>query len=267
VLSHALQWIDIDSEQWGHVWDLLYGPARQPVRLYGLLDHGAPAALVHTRLGPLARAIWPDGAPSLPKTAAVLRERAGVEQVILVERRALAALWDRQQRAYRPDLDYEQYTVQLGAMTADLLREQAVCDPPMSALTAYPPIRYEALFDLLRCALGDEGHFLLAAFAGNEIWFSLAGSVAHGKVVTLTSTLGLFPPGVCWSDDDWKWGYRLLLSACAERLGPPSLGIFLDVETFKRLPFAAEPALLLREAAEKGSAVLDPWPAGLSATG
>jgi hypothetical protein len=149
--------------------------------------------------------------------------------------------------------------MRLGTMTADLLDGQAICDPPLSALTAYPSIRFDALFELLRRALGDVGHFVLAAFAGDAIWFSLAGTVAGGTVVTLTSSLGLMPPGTTWLGADWRADYRRLLRACDERLGPPALGVFLDVNTFKRLPFAADPVALLRAAAADGGAILDPW--------
>src|SRR5260370_26874058 len=101
--------------------------------------------------------------------------------------------------------------MRLGALTASLLQEDAICDPQLSELASYPPVPYDALFDLLSRALGDHEHFVLAAFPGAAIWFSMAGSVARGKLVALTTTQGLFPPGVHWQGGDWKTSYQPLL--------------------------------------------------------
>jgi hypothetical protein len=258
MLSEHVQWVDLDNEQWARLWNLLYGPDRQPVRLYGLLDAGKPVALMHARRGQLSLREWPRMG-GLQDVAEHFYRAMDVDQVILVERSAIKDLWDRQQRAYDRDEDYDDYALRLSAMTEAMVSEQAICVPDRLSLPARPPVRFGPLIDLIRHGVEESTSFLLMAFQDNAIWFSLAGRVQDGKIVTLTTSQGLTEPGRPPPEGEWRVVYRDWLKACASRLGTPSLGIFLDVEAFRGLPFADDPVSHLMEAQSNGRAILDPW--------
>jgi len=257
MLSEHVQWVDLDNEQWARLWNLLYGPDRQPVRLYGLLDAGKPVALVHSRRGQLSLRHWP-GIGRLEDAAEHFYRAMDVDQVILVERSAIKDLWDRQQRAYNHD-DYDDYALRLTAMTEAMVSEQAICVPDRLSLPACPAVRFGPLIDLIRHRVEESTSFLLMAFRDNAIWFSLAGRVQDGKIVTLTTSQGLAEPGTPAPEGEWRVVYGDWLKACASRLGKPSIGIFLDIEAFRGLPFADDPISYLMEAQNSGQAILDPW--------
>ena len=258
MLSEYVQWVDLDNKQWARLWSLLYGPERQPVRLYGLLDAGKPVALVHSRRGQLSLRHWP-GMGRLQDVAEHFYRALDVDQVILVERSAIKDLWDRQQRAYDLDDDYDDYALRLTAMTEAMVSEQAICVPDLLTLPARPPVRFGPLIDLIRHRVEESTSFLLMAFQNNTIWFSLAGRVQDGKIVTLTTSQGLTELGTAAPAGDWRVVYRDWLKACAARLSKPSVGIFLDVEAFRGLPFADDPVSYLMKAQNSGRAILDPW--------
>jgi hypothetical protein len=263
MLSPQIEWIDVDPVQWHNMWRLLYGPQRQPVYLYGVLEQGSPVALVHSSQGQLDLSLWPRDADSLRDVAVLLRERTHVDQAIVLERQAVHDLWDVQQRAWQPGDDLAAFVDRMRTLTARLLDERAACDPPGAQLSAYPPVQYAALLDLLQQSVGASGTFVLGIYEGDALWFSLAGQMAEGQIVLLTTSLGLTDPGTVPVRQTREKAYRWLLDACARRLGPPSLGLFLDIEVARILPFSVEPARVLREGVERGLVLIEPRPAAL----
>lgn len=263
MLSPDVQWVDIDPDQWNNLWTLLHDPRHRPTRLYGLLEGGVPIALIHACQGQIDLEQWPTDAATLKDAAARLRTRLGVDQVILIERDELRQLWESQQRAYQPTDDFASYAVRMGAMTAAVARARAICDPATDTLPD-SPVRYAALFDLLRRCVGTRGSFVLAAFSGDDLWFSLAGQLADRQIVAFTTSQGLAEPGVTLPRGDWRQAYRWLVDACRERFETPSLGVFLTVAALTDVLAAADPQTYLREAARTRSAILDPCPPALS---
>ena len=81
MISPDVQWVDIDAEQWQHLWELLFGPRRRPTYVYGILEHGAPVALVHSRDGQLDLARWPAGISQEDAAAARERHRAALAEL------------------------------------------------------------------------------------------------------------------------------------------------------------------------------------------
>jgi hypothetical protein len=195
MLSPQVEWIDIDPVQWHNMWRLLYGPQRQPAYVYGVLEQGSPVALVHSRLGQLDLSLWPRDADSLRDVAVRLRERTHVDQAIVLERQAVRDLWDEQQRSWQPGDDLAAFVGRMRTLTARLLDERAACDPPGAQLSAYPQVQYAAMLDLLQRSVGSKGTFVLGVYEGDTLWFSLAGQVAAGQIVLLTTSLGLTDPG------------------------------------------------------------------------
>ncbi len=263
MLSPQVEWFDIDPVQWHNISSLLYGPQRRPTYLYGVLEQGSPVALVHSRQGQLDLSLWPRDAHSLQEVAVRLRERTQVDQAIILERQAVRDLWDQQQQAWEPGDDLAGFVARMRMLAAQMLDARAACEPTGAVLSDYRQVEYSAMFDLLRRGAGAAGTFVVGVYDGDMLWFSLAGQLADGEIVLLTTSLGLADPGSAPPRKTRIEAYRWLLEACARRLGPPSLGVFLDIEVARMLPFSADPARALREGVKSGLALIEPGPAAL----
>jgi hypothetical protein len=257
MLSGDVSWIDVDAREWANLWRFINDERYQPNRLYALLDNGEPVALVDERRGRLAldRSVdWrrPDAA------AADLHRRHEVDQVIAIEVSELEALWDEQQRSYRFDEDYDTYVFRLLA-TAEQTRRAAVCVPADLPADRFRSVDYAKILELV-ANLGSGESFVAAVYDDAERWWSIAGVVEAGKIVTLTSSQGLFDPedrleALAWVDDAAR-----LVSACEARLGPVCLGVFVQLDALASLLRAVELAPALRQAEHDGKALLSPWP-------
>jgi hypothetical protein len=257
VLSADVSWIDVDAHEWANLWRFLNDERYQPNRLYALLDNGAPVALVDERHGQVA--IDPSVDWRRPDTAAAeLQRRPEVDQVIAIEVGELEALWEEQQRTYRLDEDYDTYVLRLLA-SAEETRRSAICAPAELPAHRFRTVDYGKIVDLVANLESGES-FVAAVYDGAERWWSIAGVVETGKIVTLTSSQGLFDPhdrleALAWADDAAR-----LASACEVRLGPVGLGVFVQLDVLVPLLQAVELSPALVQAERDGNALLGPWP-------
>jgi hypothetical protein len=257
MLSADVSWIDVDAREWANLWRFINDERYQPNRLYALLDNGEPVALVDERRGQVAldrKVDWrrPDAA------AAELQRRHKVDQVIAIEVSDLETLWEEQQRSYRFDEDYDAYVFRLLA-TAEQTRRAAVCAPPELPAGRFRTVDYAKILELVANLESGES-FVAAVYDGAERWWSIAGVVEAGKIVSLTSSQGLFDAeermeALSWLDDAAR-----LASACEARLGPVCLGVFVQLDALALLLQAVELAPALRQAEHDGKALLSPWP-------
>jgi hypothetical protein len=257
MLSADVSWIDVDAREWANLWRFINDERYRPNRLYALLDNGEPVALVDERRGQVAldRSVdWrrPEAA------AAELQRSHAVDQVIAIEVGELEALWEEQQRGYRFDEDYDTYVLRLLA-TAEQARRAAVCAPPELPAHRFRTVDYAKILELL-ANLDSGKSFVAAVYDGAERWWSIAGVVEAGKIVSLTSSQGLFDPEDRLEALPWTGDAARLSSACDARLGPVGLGAFVQLEVLAPLLAADELAPALEQAERDGKALLSPWP-------
>jgi hypothetical protein len=257
MLSADVSWIDVDAREWANLWRFINDERYQPNRLYALLDNGEPVALVDERRGqvPLDRILdW--GRPE--KATAELLLRHDVDQVIAIEISELEALWEEQQRSYRTDEDYDSYVLRLLA-TSEETRRMAVCAPPEVPAHHFRTVDYVQLLTLVEKLESGES-FVAAVYDGDERWWSAAGLVEAGKIVTLTSSQGLFDPHERTDAPRWLDDAAGLTAACEARLGPVGLGVFVQLDVLAFLLQAVELEPALRQAERHGKASLRPFP-------
>jgi hypothetical protein len=262
MLSADVSWRDVDAREWANLWRFINDERYRPNRLYALLDNGEPVALVDERHGQVSldRSVdWrqPDAA------AAELQRRHEVDQVIAVEVSELEALWEDQQRSYRIDEDYDVYVLRL-LETAERTRREAVCAPPELPAGRFRTIDYAKLLGLVANLESGES-FVASVHNGAERWWSIAGVVEAGKIVTLTSSQGLFDPHDQLETLPWLEDTARLTSACEAHLGRVGLGVFVQLDVLAVLLEAVDLASALQHAERDGKARLRPWPPRVAA--
>jgi hypothetical protein len=232
LLSTSVVWEDIDAAQWSNLWRFIHSPDRFPTRAIGLLEAGVPVALVSGASGQVPLDIWPYDEPVLEAVAERLRKELKVDQVILVELSVLSSLWDEQQRFLNSEDDYDDYLFAVRYLTDLMISEQAVCAPGPT-IKGFPEIPYEQFRAYIAEAVGTEGSFLITVFDGDALWWSLAGRVADGSIVRLTSSQGLFPPDSPPLHSPWHQANAALLQACEATLGPVRLALSFQLAAFE----------------------------------
>lgn len=232
MLSTSVVWEDIDAAQWANLWRFIHSPDRTPTRAIGLLEAGAPIALVSGASGQVPLDIWPYDEPDLDAVAEQLRKELKVDQVILVESSVLTSLWDEQQRFLDFEDDYDDYLFAIRFLTERMLAEQAVC-APAPTIKGFPAIPYEQFRAYIAEAVGAEGSFLITVFDSDALWWSLAGRVVDGSIVRLTSSQGLFPPDSPPLPASWHQANAALVQACEATLGPVRLALSFQLAAFE----------------------------------
>ena len=257
MLSPSVTWVDIDDEQWSNLWQRLYGADRRPHRVIAVFEQGRPLALLDSRAGQVALAHWSSVAHlPPPQAAAQLRLELNADQVILVEARILAELWDEQQRLAERDDDYDDYAFAIHHSTWKAVLERATCDPPTADVAGYPTIQYEALRDMLAHAVDADGWFLMSVFEANTLWWTLAGEIIAGSISKLTSSQGLFPPGHPAPTEAWADAHAILIDACEATLGPVQFAVAIQLPSFERVLLSIDPYTTMQSAADAGDALI-----------
>lgn len=256
MLSPSVLWVDIDPVQWANLWKRLYAPDRRPQRLIGLLDHGRPLALLDGRFGQLPLDVWPNDATTLQQAAVSLRRESQVDQVILVERDVLVALWGEQQRTLDcQDSSYDDCLLYMRRSTQEMLVTQAICDPPTVEESRFPAVPYEGIRSLIREHIGDEGAFVVAIFDHDELWWSLSGCVQEGVITKLTSSQGLFPALFTMPSVGWHGINELLVDACKNTFGTVSIALGFQLSVLDLLLSSQNMVATIDQLASQGTAI------------
>lgn len=212
--------VDVEPDGFG-VLCTLAATYDRPTRgeLHVLHDGGQVRRVVHTLNGPLQEHHEPLG-DNLPRRAAELRELAGVDRVVLVERSGLVAQADAFAAAGPGSVDQP---TALRRSNEVFWSSPAVVTDPAAPHTGPS---WERLEQHLR-DLGSNYRALLAGYDGDRCSFTLLAHLVQGRVVHLTSLRGLLgdqrPPA---SD-------AAALVHAAETLGPVPLVLIANNQVLR----------------------------------
>lgn len=225
--------VDVEPDGFG-VLCALSATYDRPTRgeLHVLHDAGRVLRVVHTLTGPLQDHREPLG-DDLPARARSLREAAGVDRVVLVDRRGLVAEADGFAAAGPGGVDQP---AALRRSNEVFWSSPAVVTDPAPPATAPS---WERLEQHLR-DLGDDYRALLAGYDGDRCSFTLVAHVVEGRIRHLTSLNGVLgderPPASDVSP----------LLAAAETLGPVPLVLIARNEVLRSIAAAPDlPAALV----------------------
>ena len=232
MIAPDIRVVDVEPDGFGVVCALASTYDR-PTRgeLHVLHDAGRVLRVVHTLTGPTSEHREPLG-DDLPARAAQLRERAGVDRVVLVERSGFLALAGDLAAVGPATLD--QPTV-FRRSNAVFWSSPAVVTDPAPPDTGPSWERLEAH---LR-SLGADYWGLLAGYDGDRCAFTLVGRFVSGRLVHLTSLTPLLGEKRPAAAD------AASLVTAAERLGPVPLALVAPLDVLRGISSAADlPAAL-----------------------
>ena len=227
MIAPGIRIVDVEPDGFGVVCGLMSGRERETRgELHVLHDAGVVRRVVHTVTGPTPAFREPLG-DDLPRRARELREQAGVDRVVLVERAALVA----QSHAFAA----------VGPSTVDqptmMRRSNALFwSSPAVVTDPAPPAggeTWQQLHQHLR-GLGDDYWGLLAGYDGDRCAFTLLARFVEGQVVHLTSLLPLL------GDRRPPVGDVAELVTAAERQGPLPLVLVATLEVLRAVATAPD---------------------------
>jgi hypothetical protein len=237
VIAPGLRVVDVEPDGFGVLCALV--PRHDRItrgELHLLHDDGRVVRAVHTVNGPTQEHREPLG-DDLPDAARRLRERAGVDRVVLVDRDRLVT----QESAFAAvgPSDIDQPTTLHRSRQLFWASDAVVTDPA-------PPTEesWEALGEHLR-ALGDDYWGLLAGYDGDVCAFTLAGRFVGGQLALMTSlrqVLGDERPVASRADQ---------LVQAAEHLGPVRFVLIASVDVIREVARSDDPPIALAACAPR----------------
>jgi hypothetical protein len=193
---------------------------------------------------------------------ATTRRKLDADAVFVLERDALARLGATVEGQLHYDWDMPRQIVEFWKALRSLRGDAIWADPPL--LDLIPPLRSEALqrtFDLLI----PNGTSLAAYVIDDDrkgVYSSIIATKNNGDIESV-----VMHPAIAHRvaenelARDWRQRYRRVNDAIGECLAPPSLSIFLERATVRKI-LLGPPDTLSREITA-GNVVLDPAPAWL----
>jgi len=185
-----------------------------------------------------------------------MQQREDVDAVFMIEQGLVVYLIAKMQGAFTPEMDIFQYL----ELAQTSLEEEfgrrfyiwpqefwnkslfKLFERTRSVLDALP-INYLCLFTV---------------FEENSIWASLIIEGVNGQIHRITSTQALEPASIRISD--WQTDYPKLLELVRQKIGSPTLGVFIDDETLRFLLRSETPLEFIRQARRTNQIILDPVP-------
>lgn len=232
MIAPDIEIVDVEPDGFGVVCDLAssFDPAARG-ELHVLHDRGRVLRVVHTLTGPTRDYCEPLG-EDLMARAAVLREQAGVDRVVLVDRDLLVAEADAFAEVGPATLD--QPTV-FRRSNAVFWSSPAVVTDPAPPDTA---ASWDRLADHLR-GLAPDYRALLAGYDDETCAFTLLARIVEGRIVHLTSMTPLI------ADARPPSGRAQELVVHAERAGPLPLVLIASLKVLRGVTAAPDlPAAL-----------------------
>lgn len=265
MLSPDLELRDLDARHWAGWWGLLVPPRvlARPAWALCVLDGDAPIKLVVTGRGSIA--------PARPKTLderglATFAREHGVAAVVVIERAVLGKL----SAEIEAGLALEQDLLEQGLVALKALKRHAGkgvwTEPPLLDLLPAPtfdPI--QRTFDRLvpdRSALvayvfEDDRSRVHASIIAVKDGGDIVTAATHRAVEDLVDEAAL---ARAWGEQGIR-ATRPLLTAIEQRFARPSIALFLDRSSWRRI-VTGPPDQLARELDAK-KVVIDPAPAWL----
>jgi hypothetical protein len=237
VIAPGLRVVDVEPDGFGVLCALV--PRHDRItrgELHLLHRDGNVVRAVHTVIGPTQEHREPLG-DDLAAAARSLRERAGVDRVVLVDRDRLVA----QEAAFAAvgSSDIDQPTALRRSRQLFWASDAVVTDPA-------PPTEesWERLGEHLR-VLGEDYWGLLAGYDGDTCAFTLAGRFVGGQLALLTSlrqVLGEDRPDAAHADQ---------LVQAAEQLGPVRFVLIAPSDVISDVARADDPPTALAACAPR----------------
>jgi hypothetical protein len=220
VIAPEIRIVDVEPDGFGIVCDLASRHDHSSRgQLHVLHEGGQVLRVVHTVHGPTMQHREPLGS-DLPATARALRESAGVDRVVLVERSGLLAMADDLAATGPATIDQPTFFRRSNAL---FWASPAVVTDPAAPATGPA---WERLEEHLR-GLGDDYWGLLAGYDGEVCAFTLLARFVGGRIVHLTSMIPLLgterPPADRAEE----------LVSAAEQLGPVPLVLVASLDVLR----------------------------------
>ncbi|MCW5800837.1 MAG: hypothetical protein KIT31_00380 [Deltaproteobacteria bacterium] len=268
MLSAELDLAHLDARHWTNWWRLLVPPRvlAQPAWALAIVDGSALAKVIVTGRGVI------DPAPALGgldgASLAAFARALGVAAVVAIERGVIRELSAEIEGA----LGIEQDLVEQGLVALRALKKRAGhgvwTEPPLLELLpapSYEPI--QRTFDLLvpdasalvAYVIDDEQP---RARDGRRVHASIIAVKEDGDIARAATHRGIadLVPEAAFARD-WQKGVKRVLEAVEDRYAKPSIGLFLERATLRRI-LTGPSDQLARELNNK-QVVIDPSPAWL----
>lgn len=216
MIAPHIRVVDVEPDGFGIVCSLAAAAGGSGSgELHVLHDRGRVLRVVHTISGASAD-FWQPLGPDLPSAAAQLRDRAGVDRVILVDREQISSWGHALAQAGAPDVD--QSTAFRRTRAVFWTCPGVVADPPPRRDTD----SWDRLAEHLQ-SLGPDYWTLLAGYDGPRCAFTLLARLVEGQIVHLTSLAPLLGDKRPARDNASE------LVKAAERLGSVPLVLVADL--------------------------------------
>jgi hypothetical protein len=185
-----------------------------------------------------------------------MQQREDVDAVFMIEQGLVVYLIAKMQGAFTPEMDIFQYLELAQSSLEDEFGRRFYVWPQEFWNKGLFKL-FERIYSVLD-ELPSNYLCVLTIFEENTIWASLIIEGVDGQIRRITSTQALEPVNITITD--WQTDYTKLLEVVAEKIGPPTLGLFTDDETLRFLLRSETPLEFIRQVRRTNQIILDPVP-------
>ncbi len=258
MIDENLVMLDMDPRQFRRLYDLAV-PLKKPRRIIVLHDSGQVVKAYDTEHGLRPDLRAPIGEPE-KRAREIFDSEPGVFEVLLLERAAMREYFAALQATYTAAESADEYYDRCFRARGNY-PGRIVKYPPHFPGLQYLGIDWDDVRAFVQQYIPSDSWLLFAAFEGDRIWMSWIIGLSGGQVVRVASSDAITELDASLSG--WRTRYRELVDACNARLGPVSVGLFMDRDTFAQLIGAKNKGGAFLRAVGEGRIIADPVPEAL----
>jgi len=246
MLAENPEILDIDVNQFANLVKAVTVPAKERSHLIILHQGGRLLKCFHSQKGMQDNFKF-GGVGDLKK----IKEEEDVDLVVAIERGVIRPLFAQAQGALYYDDDFvKQIFTILGVLVPEV--GKGICLYP-NLLSRLRYLKYPLLEGAFRLLIPNNSTLIFALFEGEEIFSSWILGFKEYNLSLITTSDSLVSLGL--KIKDWRKDYPEMIELTAKRFLQPSLGIFMEVDAFRKI--VKDPYYFLK-ALDLGEIIISP---------
>jgi hypothetical protein len=255
---------DIDVDHWRNMQSLLLDSAKGKRRIIVIHENGEILKFVHTEREEIIRPVDRVDNPQAVAEKVYKANPGKADFVMVVERRELERYFGEVQNSWRSDEDLDVYVHRMFSKLDEY--PAAVATYPNKAssnlgLQWRVGSTHEEIEEAVKDYVPANSTFVLGVFENDALWATLVLGFDGEKSVDNVTTVD---PTELKSLKGWKEVSKEVVEWVSKTYTPVSIGLFMDLETARKMFATADKKSVLKAAAVSGKLLASPVPQNLA---
>ncbi len=255
---------DIDVNHWRNMQSLILDSAKGKRRIILIHENGEILKFIHTDRVEIIKNVDCVDDPQAVAEKVFKANPGKADFVMVVERRVLERYFGEVQNSWKSSEDLDVYVHRMFAKL-DQYPDAVATYPNKASLNLGLQWRvgssYEAVKEAIEAYVPANTTFILGIFDHDELWATLVLGFDKDKRIDNITTVDLTE---LKSLKDWKEVSKEIVEWVDKTYTPVSLGLFMDLETAKKMFASSDKKSILKAAAVSGRLIASPVPQNLN---